>query len=192
MDKYLGKLIRRRNRGVFVFVLFLAISVNIFAQAAGVIDYEFIFTFEGLGVTTSLVSDMGRENWAFTEGGQNINELRSLLNNSINAEFNRANYQKLADYIISSYLYLDLVSFFIFASNIPMDIAFNPEIIGVEFSPAGRVTQMSIRLRFGNYNGTLSVSKFPGMFIQELREDFIVEYQQSHNKVHLYFIRGRR
>jgi len=169
-------------------IILLASGLN--AQTAN--DYEFIFTFEGVGVTTTLVSDMRRDNWAFTDGGHNFNDFNSLLRNSIGADFNRANYQRLVDYIIQNHVYFDLASFFILTQNIPEGIALNPTITGVEFSPTGRLTQVEIRLRFGNYNGVLRISKFPGMFIRELNEDFTVEYQQSNNKVHLYFIHGRR
>jgi hypothetical protein len=180
------------NKNIFIYIFLIAVSLNCFAQTPPTNNYEFIFTFEGTGVTTSLVNDMRRDNWAFTDGGQDYNEFYSLLGNSIGNDYNRANYQRLVDYIISTYLYMDLVNFFIYVSNIPMDIATKPEIVSVEFSPSGRLTQIDIKLKFGNYNGTLSISKFPGMFINELNEDFIVEYQQSNNKVHLYSIRGRR
>ena len=156
------------------------------------VNYEFIFSFDGRGVTTSLVSDMGRNNWAFTDGGQNIQELYSLLNASLGSAFNLAAYQRLADYVISSLLYIDLAGFFIWAMDIPIDIATNPEIVGVDFTPASSMTQLGMRLRFGNFDASIYISRYPGAFIRLLNQDFVVEYRETNNAVRLYFISGER
>ena len=172
-------------------MLLLTVSGIIYSQQSPSRDYEFIFTLAP-GVTTSLVSNMRRDNWAFTNGGQNINDLYSLLNNSLDSPYNRTNYQRLVDYVFSSLLYIDLVGFFVQAFEIPFEDALNPQIIDVDFSPNGRLTQIDVKIKIGGHDGTLSISKFPGLFIRELSEDFHVEYQQTNNRTRLYFILGRK
>jgi len=63
---------------IFVFILVILTSSGIlYSQQTSASDYEFIFSLAP-GITTSLASSMKKENWAFTNGGQNIDELYSL------------------------------------------------------------------------------------------------------------------
>jgi hypothetical protein len=180
-----------KEKLLFIFLIAFVFTGSLSSQGTTIKDYEFIFVLAP-GCTTSLASNMKRDNWAFTEKGQNIDELYLLLNNSINSSYNRANYQKLADYVISSLLYMDLAGFFIYVLDIPIENALKPKVIDVEFSPTGRITQIDIKLKFGDYDATLSISKFPGLFIKELSEDFNVEYKETKDKVRLYFIGGKK
>jgi len=179
---------RRAKKSLFFLLAFTLLGIgNLYSQQQAR-DFEFIFQM-GPFMKTTLASNMGSNNWAFTSGRQNINELHSLLHNSIGSPtFNEANYQRLVDFILSSQLYVDLVLFMAGEFNISMETILNPEVTRVTFGPTAAMTQLDIILNFGGSAGTLSISRYPGLFTWEMSEGFDITHRGTNYAVRLYTI----
>jgi len=184
---------RKAKRSLFFLLTFTVLGIgNLFSQQQ-TSDFEFILVMFP-GIATSLASEMGSNNIAFTsEGGPDINELHSLLRNSIGSPtFNEANYQRLVDFIMSSLLFVDLVTYFSIQFNIPREQVFNPTITNVGFYPTSTMSpQVSIDLDFGGHSARLGVAREPGVFMWSMSDEFDFRHLNTTFGVRHYFITQR-